>query len=1097
MTAMCLDILLAILEELEEEQRKKFKFKLNTTELREGYKNIPKGLLQKADVTDMVDLLMKYYQEEYAVEVVINVLDQINNKDLAERLRRKSGEVWKTRPVSVKPPDMDHRVNYVTSMKEKFRRVKDYNSRPGEWVSLEDRYTTLFIVKKHHQVEDKEHELLSRGKRHMEIMRKPSSFEDSHVKVEHLFDTLSDGTITRKVILQGVAGIGKTATVGKIMYDWSCGTLYQGRFDYVFHWSCRELNRRTEKLSLVQLILQNWGHPKPAIGEILSCPSKVLFIIDGFDELRFPEDYDESKILSCDLDTPHSAAAVVESLLSSRSLSEACFLVTTRPLAVAKLETHMKADLWAEILGFLEEDRKEFFKKFFKDEKKAAIAYHYIQENDVVFTMCFVPLICWIVCTTLNLQMKHGEEFVQKVSTTTQIFTYFVATLLQSHGRSQTSTQNLFHNLGSLAYAGMRDQKVLFDESMLRKCNLEVCKGPSTFLTELLQGDIFVETIYSFVHLSVQELFAALFTYWNKKEAFELLKEAFVEKKSHLILTVRFLCGLNNDESLKPLKRYYETETGISKNELLKWIKKALLICQGQEKQSNLLLELLHCLFEIQDEEFVIRALEEVKEVDLLENNLGQDDQQVVLYSVQHAREIRQLKLASLKEAHIIKLLPLLKKCKQIHLNASGISLSMLHKVCAHLLQKLRMTMLSVQQEEDGIRFVVEASCEGDSCIITLDDLPEDTASAICDDIIPAHPGVVTLEVNGIQGRETFVTTLKYSLLNSDSRLQSVSFNIENPKQKAFQDICQHLATHHSPRKFLLFRRHEEDKIHFGYETKDEEESGNRFQKKKKNEKRKGKNEAQKKCFPWPNLKRKTREKKKKDCIANLSCLPEEHFLDLTMWVTSTFTPLALCLDENSIDDELMKTLCNSLNSTEYRLQSLSLRSNNLTQESIANICSLFHCNMAVSLNLQSNSVGDEGVKILATCLKSKGCCLEKLSLPGAGLTEDCVPAITSLFSQKNTLRWLDLSFNNLGDGGVKALCSALKDKESRLEKLILENNGITNSCEKELIQLIETTPSLQYLCLDNNEFSSTSRAHIYDIWEEYHEEEEGGGGRD
>uniref|UniRef100_K7FF63 NACHT, LRR and PYD domains-containing protein 3 n=1 Tax=Pelodiscus sinensis TaxID=13735 RepID=K7FF63_PELSI len=837
--------MLAILEELEEEQRKKFKFKLNTTELREGYKNIPKGLLQKADVTDMVDLLMKYYQEEYAVEVVINVLDQINNKDLAERLRRN--------------------VNWKLIL----------GGHPN--------------LKKHHQVEDKEHELLSRGKRHMEIMRKPSSFEDSHVKVEHLFDTLSDGTITRKVILQGVAGIGKTATVGKIMYDWSCGTLYQGRFDYVFHWSCRELNRRTEKLSLVQLILQNWGHPKPAIGEILSCPSKVLFIIDGFDELRFPEDYDESKILSCDLDTPHSAAAVVESLLSSRSLSEACFLVTTRPLAVAKLETHMKADLWAEILGFLEEDRKEFFKKFFKDEKKAAIAYHYIQENDVVFTMCFVPLICWIVCTTLNLQMKHGEEFVQKVSTTTQIFTYFVATLLQSHGRSQTSTQNLFHNLGSLAYAGMRDQKVLFDESMLRKCNLEVCKGPSTFLTELLQGDIFVETIYSFVHLSVQELFAALFTYWNKKEAFELLKEAFVEKKSHLILTVRFLCGLNNDESLKPLKRYYETETGISKNELLKWIKKALLICQGQEKQSNLLLELLHCLFEIQDEEFVIRALEEVK----------------------------------------------------------------------------------------GLGFFV--------CLFLF---------LFC---------FVLKFTNGMK-------RIKYTL---DMRQRMKSLRTSNGRQLWFFESSNRDAVHRI--RFLNVQSHLR----------------------------------------------------------------------------------ALCLDENSIDDELMKTLCNSLNSTEYRLQSLSLRSNNLTQESIANICSLFHCNMAVSLNLQSNSVGDEGVKILATCLKSKGCCLEKLSLPGAGLTEDCVPAITSLFSQKNTLRWLDLSFNNLGDGGVKALCSALKDKESRLEKLILENNGITNSCEKELIQLIETTPSLQYLCLDNNEFSSTSRAHIYDIWEEYHEEEEGGGGRD
>ncbi|KAM9155538.1 NACHT, LRR and PYD domains-containing protein 3-like isoform 1-T3 [Pangshura tecta] len=1094
MTETCQDILLTILEELVEGQRKKFKLKLRDIQLRKGYANIPKGHLEKADVTDMVDLLIRYYQEEYAVEVVINVLDQINDKDLAERLKRKSAEVWKTRPVSVKPPDIDHRANYVASVKEKFRRVKDYNSRPGEWVSLEDRYTKLFIVKKHHQAEDKEHEILSRGKRHMDIMRKPSSFVDSHVNVEHLFDILSDGTITRKVILQGIAGIGKTATVGKIMYDWSSGRLYRGRFDYVFHWSCRELNQRTEKLSLAQLILQNWGHPKPKIGEILSSPEKVLFVIDGFDELRFPEDYDKSKSLSCDLDTPHSAAAVVESLLSSQSLSEACLLVTTRPLAVGMLETHMKADLWAEIVGFLEEDRKEFFKKFFKDEEKAAFAYSYIQENDVVFTMCFVPLICWIVCTTLSLQFRYSEELDQKVSTTTEIFTYFVATLLQSHGRAQTSTQDLFHNLGSLAHGGVMDQKVLFDESMLRKCNLEVSKGPSTFLTELLQADIFVETIYSFVHLTVQELFAALFTFWNKEKASELLKEAFVENKSHLILTVRFLFGLNNDKSLKPLKRYYETSMGISKDELLKWTKKAMLVCQEQGEESRLLLELLHCLFEIQDEEFVRSALEEMKEVVFLNNSLGQDDQQVILYSLQHAKEFHQLKLGSLKERDMIKLVPLLGKCKQIHFNASGISLSTVLKVCAHLLQKLRMTRLHVEHEaEEEMYFTVEASCERGPCTITLDNLPEATAIAICDHIIPAHPGIVTLDVNGIRGSKEFVNSLKNSLLDSDCRLESVGFNIENPRLQAFQDICQHLATRRSPRKFLLFRRYEEDEIHFGYEAKDEEKSGNRLQKKKKNQKRKGKNEAQKKCFPWPCLIRKTSEKKekKKDCIAVLSCLPEEYFLELTKWVTSAFTPLTLCLDENSINDERMKTICENLNSTDYQLQSLSLRSCSITHKSMTNICSLFLCNTAVSLDLQSNPVGDEGVKILAACLKSKSCCLEKLSLSSADLTEDCVPAITSLFSQKNTLILLDLSFNNLGDGGVKALCSALKDKESHLEKLILEDNGITNNSEQELIQLIENTLSLKYLCLDYNNFTYTSRTHIYGVWDKYHADEE------
>lgn len=86
------DLLLHVLEELLEEEIKKFKFKLNYMDLREGYKNIPKGHLEKADVVQLVILLIEYYQEEYAVEVAINVLDDINNKMLADWLRKASAE---------------------------------------------------------------------------------------------------------------------------------------------------------------------------------------------------------------------------------------------------------------------------------------------------------------------------------------------------------------------------------------------------------------------------------------------------------------------------------------------------------------------------------------------------------------------------------------------------------------------------------------------------------------------------------------------------------------------------------------------------------------------------------------------------------------------------------------------------------------------------------------------------------------------------------------------------------------------------------------------------------------------------------------------
>nr|XP_060639026.1 pyrin domain-containing protein 1-like [Anolis sagrei ordinatus] len=80
------DHLLDILENLKEEDFKRFKKKLNELPVREGYNNIPKGRLEKADALEVVDLMCRYYTENYAIEVAARVLEKINIKDQAEKL---------------------------------------------------------------------------------------------------------------------------------------------------------------------------------------------------------------------------------------------------------------------------------------------------------------------------------------------------------------------------------------------------------------------------------------------------------------------------------------------------------------------------------------------------------------------------------------------------------------------------------------------------------------------------------------------------------------------------------------------------------------------------------------------------------------------------------------------------------------------------------------------------------------------------------------------------------------------------------------------------------------------------------------------------
>ncbi|XP_077774090.1 pyrin domain-containing protein 1-like [Podarcis muralis] len=95
------DSLVSTLENLRENELKKFKLKLHEFPVEEGYDNIPRGTLEKADVADLSLLLLNFYTRDYAVQVTADVLRTINCRDEAERLLR---HCRKCMPVPLKSP---------------------------------------------------------------------------------------------------------------------------------------------------------------------------------------------------------------------------------------------------------------------------------------------------------------------------------------------------------------------------------------------------------------------------------------------------------------------------------------------------------------------------------------------------------------------------------------------------------------------------------------------------------------------------------------------------------------------------------------------------------------------------------------------------------------------------------------------------------------------------------------------------------------------------------------------------------------------------------------------------------------------------------
>uniref|UniRef100_A0A452IPG7 NACHT domain-containing protein n=1 Tax=Gopherus agassizii TaxID=38772 RepID=A0A452IPG7_9SAUR len=417
------------------------------------------------------------------------------------------------------------------------------------------------------------------------------------------------------------------------------GKLYQKKFDYVFYINCRKINC--------------YCRAKPT-KEIFEKPEKLLFIIDGFDELN--SFLDDEFGLCTDPFEKKPVETVLCSLLRKKVLQKSFLLITARPTALEKLKQNLNIPRYAKIMGFSGDDRKEYFHKFFCNEKKATQAFNFVKENEMLFTMCFVPIVCWIICMVKKEQMERGEDLAQASETTTLVYLLFLNSLLSDHFTDSINLQQskiILWKLCSLAADGILERKILFEEDDLKRHKLSLSTIHTPFLNKnIFQKGIECESVYSFIHLSFQEVFAAMFyvledeetmkkSLSSKKNVTNLLNIYGTSKNNYLMLTVHFLFGLVNKERLsdREKKLNFKTSSEI-KLDLLKWFEaEAKNISSLPYKTCEKLhdqLELFHCLYEIQDEEFAKSAMDNFQEIRLEHIRLSTMDEIALLFCVKN-----------------------------------------------------------------------------------------------------------------------------------------------------------------------------------------------------------------------------------------------------------------------------------------------------------------------------------------------------------------------------------------------------------------------------------------------------------------------------
>ncbi|XP_021547859.1 NACHT, LRR and PYD domains-containing protein 6 isoform X1 [Neomonachus schauinslandi] len=657
------DLLQAALEDLSQEQLKRFRLKLRDAPL-DG-RSIPWGRLERADAVDLAMQLTQFYGPEPALDVTRKTLKRADVRDVAARLKEQ--RLQRLGPSSSALLSVsEYKKKYREHVLQQHAKVKERNSRS---VKINKRFTKLLIARESATLVDEAPGLAE------EQGPERARRSDTHT-FNRLFGRDGEGQRPLTVVLQGPAGIGKTMAAKKILYDWAAGKLYHDQVDFAFFLPCRELLERPGTCSLAGLILDQCPHRSAPLQQMLARSERLLFILDGADELLPPPGPSEARPCTDPFEEA-DGARVLGGLMSKTLLPNARLLVTARATAPGRLQGLLCSPQCAEVRGFSDKDKKKYFHKFFRDEWMAERAYRFVKENETLFALCFVPFVCWIVCTVLRQQIELGQDLSRTSKTTTSVYLLFIASVLSSVPAADgPQMQGELRKLCRLAREGILRHRAQFAEKDLERLELRGSKVQTLFLSKKeLPGVLETEVTYQFMDQSFQEFFAAL-SYLLEDErdltapadSVGALLRGDTERRCHLTLTTRFLFGLLNTERMRDIERHFGGVVSERvKQDVLRWVQE-----QGQgrpraapegaeeteapegaeepeeeEGELNYPLELLYCLYETQEGAFVHQALRGWPELELERVRFSRMDLAVLSYCIRCCPAGQALRLVS------------------------------------------------------------------------------------------------------------------------------------------------------------------------------------------------------------------------------------------------------------------------------------------------------------------------------------------------------------------------------------------------------------------------------------------------------------------
>ncbi|KAM3626094.1 uncharacterized protein V6R79_022383, partial [Siganus canaliculatus] len=942
-------------------------------------------------------------------------------------------------PLSADPSLQEVLEEHKLSVRRRCERVTEGSDATGSDATgsgtlLHSIYTELYITEGLSEEVNSQHEV----KQLETASKKRKTLSDRPIRCQDVFKASPEQqTPIRLVLTNGVAGVGKTFSVQKFSLDWAEGSENQD-VSLVLLLSFRELNLIRDKQHSLLTLLHVFHPTLQKVRAEQLAVWKLLFIFDGLDESRLDLDFKQRKLLS-DVTQTSSVSQLLTNLIQGNLLPSALVWITSRPAAAHHIPPSC-VDRATEVRGFTDAQKEDYFRRRVRDEDLSSTIISHIRSSRSLHIMCQIPVFCWITATVL-VHMLTREQRGELPKTLTDLYSHFLLVQTQKkkhkyHEGHESSPQELTEadrevllKLGRLAFEHLQTGNIMFYQEDLERCGLDLTEASvySGLCTEIFRREsvIFHKTVYCFVHLSVQEFLAAVYTFHcftsrntevlkgflGKKHQHQeldiVLKEA--TKKSlqspngHLDLFVRFLHGL----SLESNQRVFGDLLGQTDHrpEIIQRTINNLKKMNTKDISPDRSINVFHCLMEMNDHSVHQEIQEFLRSEDRSRKKLSEIHCSGLAYVLQMSEqvldELDQKKFNTSAEGGR-RLVPAVRNCRKAWF--AGCELSEIHyEVVASALKSdpshLRELDLSRNQLKDpGVKL-------------------------LCDGLQSPHCGLETLRLENCRLSESSCSSLASALKSNHCHLRELDLSKNQLQDSGVKLLCDGLQSPHCGLETLRLER----------------------------------------C-----------SLSESSCSSLASALKSNHC-----------HLRELDLGGNQLKDSGVKLLCDGLQSPHCGLETLRLESCSLSESSCSSLASALksnHCHLR-ELDLTNNELKDSGVKLLCDGLQSPHCGLETLRLKECRLSESsCSSLASALKSNHCHLRELDLSINELKDSGVKLLCDGLQSPHCGLETLRLNHCSLSESSCSSLASALKSNHChLRELDLSYNQLEDSGVKLLYD----------------